>query len=81
MRRAPFAIRTLRRYSSSALFAAFHRREQKARYDGLNPAEKVVLNFAKFVAANKHARYFLVGYVVTMHLVVSGAMYVASHHC
>ena len=36
---------------------------------------------AKFIAANKLARYFLIGYVVCMHLLVSGAMYVASHHC
>ena len=62
-------------------FAAFHRRERQQRYDGLNPAEKVVLNFAKFVAANKHARYFLIGYIICMHLLVSGAMYAASHHC
>jgi hypothetical protein len=47
-------------------FAAFHRRERQQRYDGLHPAEKVVLNFAKFVAANKHARIFLVGYIICL---------------
>ena len=62
-------------------FAAFHRRERQQRYDGLNPAEKVALNFAKAVAANKHARLFLIGYIVCMHLLVSGAMFAASHHC
>ena len=62
-------------------FAAFHRKEKQRQYANLNPAEKVVLNFAKFVAANKHARYFLIGYIVCMHLLVSGAMYAASHHC
>lgn len=62
-------------------FAAFHRRERQQRYDGLHPADKVVLNFAKFVAANKHARLGLLGYVVCLHLLVWGSMYAATHHC
>ena len=62
-------------------FAAFHRRERQQRYDGLHPAEKAMLNFAKFAAANKHARLGLLGYIICLHLLVWGAMYAASHHC
>ena len=62
-------------------FAAFHRRERQQRLESLTPADRLILSFAKVVVANKHARLFLVGYIVCMHLVTSGAMYVASHHC
>ena len=49
--------------------------------ENLNPADRLVLSFSKFFVANQHARLFLLGYIVCMHLVVTGAMYVASHHC
>ena len=45
------------------------------------PHPQVMLSFSKFFVANKHARAFLFGYLVCLHLLVSGAMYTASHHC
>ena len=51
-------------------FAAFHRSERQKRYDSMNPADKVVLNFAKFAAGNKHVRMGFVGYMVVLHLVL-----------
>ena len=72
---------TRRRTREGQPFAAFHRRERQQRLESLNPADRLILSFAKVVVANKHARLFLVGYIVCMHLVTSGAMYVASHHC
>ena len=66
-------------------FAAFHRRERQQRYAELAPPEKLILKVSHFLLASgrggRHARLFLVGYLVCLHLLVSGAMYVASHHC
>ena len=62
-------------------FAAFHRRERQRALESLNPADRAMLSFSKFFVANKHARAFLFGYIVCLHLLVSTAMYVASHHC
>jgi homeobox protein cut-like len=62
-------------------FAAFHQRERQQRYAELPAPEKLMLNFSQFFLANRHARLFLFGYMVCLHLLVSGAMYAASHHC
>ncbi len=62
-------------------FAAFHRRERQQRYAELPAPEKLMLNFSQFFLANRHARLFLFGYMVCLHLLVSGAMYAATHHC
>ena len=62
-------------------FAAFHRRERQQRYAELPAPEKLILNFSSFFLANRHARLFLFGYMICLHLLVSGAMYAASHHC
>ena len=51
------------------------------RYAELAPPEKLIYHFAHFFLANRHARFFLFGYMVCLHLLVSGAMYAASHHC
>ena len=51
------------------------------RYAELPAPEKLMLNFSQFFLANRHARLFLFGYMVCLHLLVSGAMYAASHHC
>ena len=61
-------------------FAAFHRRERQQRYAELNPAEKLMLSFSSFFLANRHARLFLFGYLVCLHLLVSGSMYALTHH-
>ena len=61
-------------------FAAFHRKEKQQRIAELNPAEKLMLNFASFFLGNKHARLFLLIYVVCLHLLVTGSMYAVTHH-
>jgi len=61
-------------------FAAFHRKEKAQRYAELHPAEKVMVHFGNFFLANKHARLFLLGYVVCLHLLVTGSMYAVTHH-
>ena len=37
-------------------------------------------SFSKFFLANRRARLFLFSYMVSLHLLVSGAMFWASHH-
>ena len=60
-------------------FAAFARRERQARYAQLSPPEKLVHAFASFFLADRHARLFLFGYMVCMHLLVTWVMYSVTH--
>ena len=39
-----------------------------------------VLNFSSFFLANRHARLFLFGYIVCLHLLVSCSTYLITHH-
>jgi hypothetical protein len=55
-------------------FAAFHQRERQQRYAELPAPEKLMLNFSQFFLANRHARLFLFGYMVCLHLLVSGSV-------
>jgi len=61
-------------------FAAFHRKERMARINELTPAERLVLNFSSFFLSNRHARLFLFGYIVCLHLLVSSTTYLITHH-
>uniref|UniRef100_A0A7S4B6G0 CASP C-terminal domain-containing protein n=2 Tax=Chrysotila carterae TaxID=13221 RepID=A0A7S4B6G0_CHRCT len=60
-------------------FAAFHKRERLQRYSELTPPEKLMLSFSSFFLSNRHARIFLFGYMVCLHLLVSGSMYSVTH--
>ena len=60
-------------------FAAFHKRERSSRYAALNPAEKLILNCSSLFLGSRHARLFLVGYLVLLHLVVSATMFSVTH--
>ena len=43
-------------------------------------AERLVLNFSSFFLANRHARLFLFGYILCLHLLVSCSTYLITHH-
>ncbi|KAL1527584.1 hypothetical protein AB1Y20_008971 [Prymnesium parvum] len=84
-RNSPLDADTERRYhklyeDTLNPFAAFHRNEKQQRYAELNVAEKLMFNFSSFFLANKHARIFLLVYIVCMHLLVTGSMYAVTHH-
>ena len=61
-------------------FAAFHKKERMQRINELHAAERLVLNFSSFFLANRHARLFLFGYIVCLHLLVSCTTYLITHH-
>ena len=61
-------------------FAAFHRKERMQRINELHAAERLVLNFSSFFLANRHARLFLFGYILCLHLLVSCSTYLITHH-
>ena len=39
-----------------------------------------MLNFSSFFLSNRHARLFLFGYIVCLHLLVSSTTYLITHH-
>jgi|TARA_B100000513_G_scaffold187971_1_gene110731 hypothetical protein len=56
-------------------FAAFKKRERQQRYAELNVAEKLMLNFSSFFLQNRHARIFLFGYMVCLHVLIWASIY------
>jgi hypothetical protein len=60
-------------------FAAFTKRERARKYASLSPAEKLLLNVSSFILTNRHARMFVCGYVVCLHLLVTLTTYSVTH--
>lgn len=56
-------------------FAAFKRKERLQRYAELNVAERLMLTFSSFFLQHKHARLFLFGYMVCLHLLIWASVY------
>jgi homeobox protein cut-like len=51
-------------------FAAFSRSERSKRMQGLNPAERLILDTSSFFLANRTTRMILFGYMIVLHLLV-----------
>eukprot|EP01122_Echinamoeba_exundans_P004821 TRINITY_DN15047_c0_g1_i1.p1 TRINITY_DN15047_c0_g1~~TRINITY_DN15047_c0_g1_i1.p1 ORF type:complete len:689 (+),score=154.33 TRINITY_DN15047_c0_g1_i1:91-2067(+) len=51
-------------------FAAFSRSERSKRMQGLNPAERLILDTSSFFLANRTTRMILFGYMLVLHLLV-----------
>lgn len=51
-------------------FAVFNRNERSKRKEGLNPAERLVLDTSSFFLANRTTRMILFGYMLVLHLLV-----------
>jgi homeobox protein cut-like len=56
-------------------FAQFHRREEKRRYNALNPADKLTLKMTRLMFSHRWSRYFLMVYALLLHLLVVTTLY------
>ncbi|KAI8093690.1 CASP C terminal-domain-containing protein [Halteromyces radiatus] len=56
-------------------FAQFHRKEEKRRYNALNPADKLTLKMTRMMFSHRWSRYFLIGYALLLHLLVVTTLY------
>ncbi|KAI8065111.1 CASP C terminal-domain-containing protein [Gongronella butleri] len=52
-------------------FAQFHRKEERRRYNALNPADKLTLKMSRMMFSHRWSRYFLIGYALLLHLLVA----------
>jgi len=70
------SIHDIEEQATEGRYKKLLRKDRQQRYADLAPPERLMLNFS----TNRHARWLLFVYVVCLHLLVSGAMYLASHH-
>ncbi|CAO3601199.1 unnamed protein product [Absidia cylindrospora] len=56
-------------------FAQFYRKEERRRYNALNPADKLTLKMTRLVFSHRWSRYFLIGYALLLHLLVVTTLY------
>lgn len=56
-------------------FAQFHRKEEKRRYNALNPADKLTLKMTRLMFSHRWSRYFLIAYALLLHLLVVTTLY------
>lgn len=56
-------------------FAQFHRKEERRRYNALNPADKLTLKMTRLMFSHRWSRYFLIGYALLLHLLVVTTLY------
>jgi len=70
------SIHDIEEQATEGRYKKLLRKDRQQRYADLAPPERLMLN----VSTNRHARWLLFVYFVCLHLLVSGAMYLASHH-
>ncbi|KAI9307376.1 CASP C terminal-domain-containing protein [Cunninghamella echinulata] len=56
-------------------FAQFHRKEERRRYNALNPADKLTLKMTRMMFSHKWTRYLLIVYALLLHLLVVTTLY------
>ncbi|CAO3636925.1 unnamed protein product [Cunninghamella blakesleeana] len=56
-------------------FAQFHRKEERRRYNALNPADKLTLKMTRMMFSHKWTRYLLIIYALLLHLLVVTTLY------
>ncbi|CAO3635894.1 unnamed protein product [Cunninghamella echinulata] len=56
-------------------FAQFHRKEERRRYNALNPADKLTLKMTRMMFSHKWTRYLLIVYALLLHLLVVATLY------
>eukprot|EP00047_Mylnosiga_fluctuans_P021623 m.107027 g.107027 ORF g.107027 m.107027 type:complete len:649 (+) comp8964_c0_seq1:1835-3781(+) len=60
-------------------FRAFNAKEKQRRYQGLNPAERIMLSISRTILAHPWGRIFTLAYLVFMHALIFLVLYKYSH--